>query len=109
LTSDGPSVAPHVREAVWAAVGRVALAVVSAASRVETEPVLSAAGLEAFDAVVAIGARDSPGRAVGQANQAEVKKCSRRPLDPRRSYFEVTVMPGLLPRHLSSSRQQRTA
>ena len=49
---DGSSVAPHVREAVRAAAGRAALAVVSGASRVEVETVLRAAGLEVFDAVV---------------------------------------------------------
>jgi len=49
---DGSSVAPHVREAVRAAAGRAALAVVSAASRSEVESVLHAAGLEVFDAVV---------------------------------------------------------
>jgi HAD superfamily hydrolase (TIGR01509 family) len=51
-TSDGSSVAPHVREAVRAAANRAALAVVSGASRVEIESVLSAAGLEVFDVVV---------------------------------------------------------
>jgi HAD superfamily hydrolase (TIGR01509 family) len=51
-TSDGSSVEPHVREAVRAAVGRATLAVVSGASRVEVEPVLRAAGLLVFDAVV---------------------------------------------------------
>jgi beta-phosphoglucomutase len=51
-TSDGSSIAPRVREAVRAAVGRAALAVVSGASRFEIEPVLSAAGLQVFDAVV---------------------------------------------------------
>jgi beta-phosphoglucomutase len=49
---DGSSVAPHVREAVRAAAGRAALAVVSGASRFEVEPVLRAAGLDLFDAVV---------------------------------------------------------
>jgi beta-phosphoglucomutase len=52
--SDGSSVGPHVREAVNAAVGRAALAVVSGASRSEVESVLRAAGLELFDAVVAL-------------------------------------------------------
>ena len=49
---DGSSVAPHVREAVRAAVGRAALAVVSGASRAEVDSVLRAAELEVFDAVV---------------------------------------------------------
>jgi HAD superfamily hydrolase (TIGR01509 family) len=49
---DGSSVVPHVREAVRAAVGRAALAVVSGASRGEVGSVLRAAGLEVFDAVV---------------------------------------------------------
>jgi beta-phosphoglucomutase len=49
---DGSSVAPHVREAVRAAVGRTALAVVSGASRGEVGSVLRAAELEVFDAVV---------------------------------------------------------
>jgi beta-phosphoglucomutase-like phosphatase (HAD superfamily) len=52
--SDGSSVGLHVREAVRAAVGRAALAVVSGASRSEVESVLRAAGLEAFGAVVAM-------------------------------------------------------
>jgi HAD superfamily hydrolase (TIGR01509 family) len=51
-TSDGSSVQPHVREAVRSAMGRAALAVVSGASRIEVESVLSAVGLEVFDAVV---------------------------------------------------------
>lgn len=51
-TSGGSSVYPHVREAVLAAAARVPLAVVSGASRLEVEPVLRAAGLEVFDAVV---------------------------------------------------------
>jgi beta-phosphoglucomutase len=49
---DGSSVVPHVREAVRAAAGRAALAVVSGASRVEVETVLRAARLEVFDTVV---------------------------------------------------------
>jgi beta-phosphoglucomutase len=49
---DGSSVTPHVREAVHAAVGRAALAVVSGASRGEVDSVLRAAELEVFDAVV---------------------------------------------------------
>ena len=52
---DGSSVRPHVHEAVQAAAGRSALAVVSGASRVEVETVLRAAGLlQAFSAVVAM-------------------------------------------------------
>ena len=52
---DGSSVGPHVREAVRAAAGRAALAVVSGASRVEVETVLRAAGLlQAFATVVSM-------------------------------------------------------
>jgi beta-phosphoglucomutase len=51
-TSDGSSVSNEVRAAVREAVGRALLAVVSGASRIEIGPVLRAAQLEVFDAVV---------------------------------------------------------
>ncbi|HZQ66818.1 MAG TPA: HAD family phosphatase [Gaiellaceae bacterium] len=51
-TSDGSSVPGHVREAVRWASERARLAVVSGASRLEVEPVLHAAELDVFDAVV---------------------------------------------------------
>jgi HAD superfamily hydrolase (TIGR01509 family) len=45
-------VSPGVRRALRAAAGRAALAIVSGASRVEIEPVLEAADLDVFDALV---------------------------------------------------------
>ena len=50
--ADGSTVSPQVRAAVRIAVGKAALAVVSGAARAEIEPVLHAARLEVFDAVV---------------------------------------------------------
>ena len=54
VIADGSTVSTQVREAVRAAVGRASLAVVSGASLAEIEPVLHAARLEMFDAVVTV-------------------------------------------------------
>jgi HAD superfamily hydrolase (TIGR01509 family) len=50
--ADGSSVSPGVRRALRTAAGRAGLAIVSGASRVEIEPVLEAAELDVFDALV---------------------------------------------------------
>jgi beta-phosphoglucomutase len=50
--ADGRTVGAHVREAVLAARGRAALAVVSGAARVEVESVVRAAGIDVFDVLV---------------------------------------------------------